>query len=303
MSGMKIIKPTTITPAMLASSTVPEPDAANGEVAWNAATNYAVGAEVIRTTTHCKYMRKVSGTSATLPENDTTNWQNIGPTNRWAMFDRKVGTATKAATTVTAVMTPGPVSGLGALELVGREAKVTLTVADTIVYERELSLDGRIVTTVYDWFFGEYEQLTDFVLTDLPQHFATGQLTVEVSGTAGASIGVLQVGQVLEVGHTLFGGSVGINDNSRKEKDAFGNMDVTERSYSKRMNLQVVTKKSDFNKLYRKLAELRATPCIYIGADEPGNEPMINYGFYKDFGIAVSYPQLNLLNIEIEGLS
>ena len=302
MSGMKLIKPTIITGAMLANSTVAEP--ATGEVIWNAATAYAVGTVVIRSTTHCKYERKVAGTTAALPESDPTNWLNIGPTNRWAMFDRKVGTATTAPTSMTVVLNPGAVSGLGALELEGRQAVVTLKDAPggTVVYNKTIALDGTVITSVYEWFFSEYEQLTDFVLTDLPQHYGNGELSLTITSTTGASVGVLQVGQVVEIGDTQYGASVGIIDYSRKQPDIFGNMDVLERAYSKRSSLQVITAKADFNKIYRRLASLRATPCIYIGADQAGYEPMLTYGFYKDFGIVVSYPQYHLLNIEIEGL-
>lgn len=303
MSGMKIIKPTVITDAMLVSSSVAEPDV--GEVAWSAATAYTKGFVVIRAATHRKYERLVAGTTAATPETDPTNWLDVGPTNRWAMFDRKVGTATTAPTAISVVLSPGGVSGLGALELTGRQLTVTLTdsAGGAVVYSKTIQLDGTLIESIYDWLFADFEQLSDAVVTDMPQHFTAGRLTLELTGTSGVSIGVLQVGQVLEIGRAQYGASVGIIDNSRKEKDQFGNMDVLERSYSKRSNLQVVTEKADFNKIYRRLASLRATPCIYIGADQVGYEPMITYGFYKDFGIAVPYPNNHLLSIEIEGLS
>lgn len=302
MSGTKIIKPTVITDAMLVSTDLPEPAA--GEVLWNPGASYQVGDEVIRTTTHTTYMRIVAGTTAALPESDTANWKPIGPTNRWAAFDRKVGTASAAETSITFVLQAGGIGGLGMLELVGRQALVQMTSAPAgpVVYEKTIDLDNRIVSSVYDWFFADYEQLTDFVLTDLPQHYAAAQLTVQLTGTAGVSVGVLAVGQVIVAGNAQFGASVGILDFSLKEKDEFGNWDVVERDYSKHCTLQVVTSKADFNKLYRFLASVRATPCIYIGNDEVGYEPMFSYGFYKDFGITVSYPLYHLLNIEIEGL-
>jgi hypothetical protein len=302
MSGMKIIKPTVITAAMLVSSSVPEPAA--GEEVWVSTKSYAKGAVAIRTSTHRKYERLIAGTSSTAPENDSTNWLDIGPTNRWAMFDRKVGTMTTAATEITVALRPGAVSGLGALELTGRQLEVTLRDAPggTVVFAKTVSLDGTTIGSVYDWFFADYEQLSDSVMTTLPDHFLTGELTIRLAGTSGVGIGVLQVGKVIEVGHTQYGASVGIIDNSRKERDAFGNMDVLERSYSKRSNLQVYTETASFNRIYRTLAALRATPCIYIGSDQVGYEPMITYGFYKDFGIAVPYPNHHLLTIEIEGL-
>lgn len=56
---MIVIPPIPITSSVLASSTVAEPSA--GEVVWNAATSYAVGDVVIRTTTHRKYECQIAG--------------------------------------------------------------------------------------------------------------------------------------------------------------------------------------------------------------------------------------------------
>jgi hypothetical protein len=298
---MKVIKPIVFTDAMLVSSTVAEPAA--GEPAWNPATAYAKGAIVTRPTNHKRYERAVAGTTATAPEADTANWIELGPTNRWAMLDRKVGTATKA-TSITAVFRPGPTSGIAALEMVGRQFKATMreVPGGNIVHERTAILDGTIIESVYDWLFSDYEQLTDVVFTDFPAHYPSCEITIELTGTTDVSLGVLQFGQVIDIGRTQSGASVGIIDNSRKERDTFGNVDVVERTYSKRCSLSVVTEKADFNKIYRRLASLRATPCIYMGTEQPGYEPMIIYGFFKDFGISVDYLYTHILNIEIEGL-
>ena len=303
MSSTKVIKPTTITTAMLTSSTVAEPAA--GETVWNSATAYALGAVAIRASTHMKYERRVAGTTATAPENDPANWIEAGPTLRWAMFDRKIGTATTAATSITVVTQPGAVSGLGMLELIGRQVVVTLKNAPggTTVYSRTINLDGTMITSVYEWFFLDFEQLSDFVLTDLPQHYAACELTVTITSTTPVSVGVLQVGQVMTAGRAAKGATVGIIDYSKKEKDRFGNFDVVEGAFSKRGNLQVLTPAAEFNKIFRAFAALRAIPCIYIGVDQVGFEPLIIYGFYKDFSMVVAYSQHHLCNLEIEGLS
>jgi hypothetical protein len=303
MSGMKIIKPTVITDAALVSSTVPEPDVSAGEILWSPDVTYQVGNVVVRISTHTAYMRKSAGKTPGAPESDSDNWKVVGPTNRWGGFDRKVGTAATATTSMTYVLRPGGIGGIGMLELTGRRARVQVKTAPggPLVYDKVIELDGTLITSVYDWFFADYEQLTDVVLTDLPQQYPNCELTVQLTGAV-VSVGVLQVGQVIEVGSAQYGASVGIVDYSIKKADDFGNWDVFERNYSKRCTLQVLTSKADFNKLYRRLAALRATPCIYIGADQAGYEPMISYGFYKDFGITVNYPQHHLLNIEIEGL-
>lgn len=298
---MKIIEPTTITDAMLTSSTVAETDFA----AWNGATAYTTGNKVIRTSTHRIYERLTNGTTATAPELDTTNWLDIAPTNRWAMFDNVVGTATNAATTLTVVLEPGSISGLAALELVGSELSVSMKdeSGGAVVYSETINLDGSIIDDIFDWFFAEYEQLTDVVLTDLPSQYTECELTISVTPISGnVEIGVFKVGRVIEIGNTLAGAKVGITDYSKKETDDFGNTIITVRSYSKRASFDVLTDKANFNKIFRRLAGLRATPAVYIGCEAAGYEPMIVYGFYKDFSIDVPYPTHQLCSLEIEGL-
>ena len=77
---MKLIRPTTLTDAMLSSSTAPENDYA----AWGSGTAYAVGARVILTSTHRRYEALAASTGVN-PASDPTKWLDIGPTNRWAL--------------------------------------------------------------------------------------------------------------------------------------------------------------------------------------------------------------------------
>lgn len=305
MSGMKIIKPIAITPAMLTGSTVAEPD--TGETVWNSATAYTEGQQVIRTSTHMIYKCAVANTNFTPEANltgATPKWVEVGPTNRWAMFDRKVGTATTAASTLTIVLRPGGISGLAMLELVGREAVVTMKdePGGAVVYSRTIDLDGSIIGDIYDWFFGEYEQRTDFVLTDLPAHYTDCELTVTLTGTSGVACGVFQVGQVIEIGTTLSGATAGIANYGSNEPDTFGNIDFVERGYAKRNNFKVLTAKADFNKIYRRLAQVRSTPIVMIGSEEIGLEPLIGYGIVVDFSIEVAYSTHHLCDLEFLGM-
>jgi len=298
---MKVIKPTVITDAMLTHDTVPETDFP----AWVSGTTYAVGDKCIRTSTHRIYQRLVAGAGTTAPESDTTNWEDVGPTNKWAMFDNVVGTATTTTSPLTRVINPGSATGLALLELIGRQAQVVMKdqTGGTTVYSKTIDLDGTIIESVYDWFFAEYEQLTDVVLTDLPGQFPNGELTITVTATSGnVSCGVCKPGTVIEIGDTLAGAKAGIVDFSGKERDTFGNYSVVERSFAKEASFAVLTQKSDFNKIFRRLASLRATPAIYIGTEMTGYEPLIVYGFYKDFSIDVAYQSHHLCSLEVEGL-
>jgi hypothetical protein len=278
---------------------------APGETLWDPLTNYAVGDKCIRTETHTVYKRLVAGATTTPPESDATNWYPYGSTQQWAMFDRKVGSQTTTQGDLVVVLTPGQIDSVALLEVKGRWARVVMKdrPGGTVVYDRTVDLDVTEIDSVYDFLFKDYEQKTDFVLTDLPSIFIGCEVTITISSTSTASIGVLQVGRVIEVGSTTAGAGVGIDDYSPKVRDDFGNLDVEEGSYSKENTLSVVIDRKDFNRLYRTFAALRATPCVYIGVDADGFEPMLVYGYYRSFSITTPYTSNYVCALEIEGMN
>lgn len=245
-----------------------------------------------------------TATARPLPTNDSY-WLDLGSTNKWAMFDNVVGSSTSGASPLTVVLAPGSISGIGMLELVGRNAQIEMKdgPGGTTVYDRTVDLDGTIIESIFDWFFTEYEQRTDFALTDLPAQFANCELTVSVTATSGSpSVGVCKPGNVVEIGDTQYGAKVGIIDYGKKDTDQFGQTTFIQRSYSKRATFDLVTDKSSFNKIFRRLASIRSTPAIYIGTELDGFEPLMVYGVFKDFSIDVAYPSHHLCSLEIEGL-
>lgn len=298
-----MIVPATITDAVLVSCTVAEPAA--GETAWDAATAYTVGQEAIRTTTHRKYKRIVAGTTATEPENDTTNWLDIGATNRWAQFDRKVGTKTVGTASVTTVIKPGSCEGLALLDLAGTSVDVAVKeqTGGTVAYTRHIDLDGSIVTSVYDWMYGEYTQRLNVVLTDLPGQYPSCEITVTVNSTSGAAIGVLAAGRVHALGATEYGAGAGIINWGKVTDDGFGNREWLEGEWANRVTLPIVANRSDMARLHRQLAKVRSTPCIYIGCSLAEFEPLVCYGVYRDLYITVPYYSVVQMNLEIDGLN
>ena len=304
--AMSIIKPTVLTDAMLVSSTIPETEYS----LWNSATSYTVGQRVIRLTTHHVYENLIPGVNSGLPEANTTGttprWLDIGADNTWAMFDNKVGTVSSIATPLTVVTTPGSISGVGLLGLVGKTASIQVkdVVGGTIVYSKSINLDGTIITSFYDWFFEPFEQLTDVTLTDLPSQYYNPEVTLSITSSSGTvGCGTYSFGRVYALGTTQYGSSVGIISYSVKTFDVFGNVTVVKRANSKRNSLKIMTAKSDFSKIYNLLADLDSVPCVYVGTTYDGYEPMIVYGFWKDFTIDVSYPAVHLVNLEIEGMT
>jgi hypothetical protein len=298
---MKIIKPHLITDSMMVSSSVPE----NDYPAWVSGATYVLGARVIRANVHKVFERYAAGSSTVAPELDPTVWQDLGSTGKWAPFDNVVGTLATGPSPLNYTLRTGFTDSLALFELSGRYVDVLMKDATggKVVYQKRIDLEVTDIETIFDWFFTELELRTDIVITDLPGQYASAELSISVLSTSGdASVGVIKPGLISDLGETQAGAGVGIDDYSRKERDEFGNTRITERAYSKRGSFTMMTTLGTFNRIYRTLAALRATPCVYIGTEAAGYEPLLIYGFFTSFNIDITYPDYHLCSLDIEGL-
>ena len=297
---MRLIRPTTLTDAMLTSSTAPETD----YPAWSSATAYAVGARVILTATHRRYEALAASTNVS-PSTDPTKWLDLGPTNRWAMFDARVGTATSRTGSLQVGLTPGTIDALALIDTEAESATVTLTVGGVQVYSRSqtFNVGGVAIDNWFSWFFEPLGQKTSMLFLDVPV-YAAGQLSVTLTRDNPAdsvSCGTLLVGRQLSLGDTEHGADIGIIDYSRKETDQFGVTSVVERAFAKRMTAKVVMPTDAIDDIHRSLAALRATPVLWIGSES--FESLTVYGFYKEFSIDIAYPTVSYCSLTIEGLT
>lgn len=303
---MKVIEPVIVTDAIFTSSTAPETDYA----AWVAATSYVVGDRVIRTTTHRIYENLIAGVDSTFPENATggatPRWLDIGPTNKWAMFDDEIGSDTSLASPLTVVLLPGSLNTISFIDFVGTSITVTLkdAPAGTIVYTAtETDFDGSFINDIFDWFIIPYQQIEVFNFDDLPESFTEGELTCTITGTGTVSIGALKFGTSSEIGDAEYGAMLGLIDYSRKETNDFGRVEIVPRRFVKSMQCKNIFENTSLSSIFQKLAGLHTTPCVWIGSnDSPFNAPMTVYGFYKDFSIDLAFPNESYCTITIEGL-
>jgi hypothetical protein len=237
---MKLLRPVTITDAMLTSSTVPE----NDHPAWAAGTAYVTGNRVILTTTHRRYEALAASTGVN-PATDPTKWLDLGPTNRWAMFDARVGTASTRAASLQAVLAPGAVDAVALIDTDAESATVTLTVDGVTNYTstQSFNLGGNAIDNWFSWFFEPIGRKSTLLFLDVPV-YANGVVTVTIARDNPADIvscGSLLLGRQLSLGDTEHGVDIGIIDYSRKEADQFGVISVVERAFAKRMTTFIAT--------------------------------------------------------------
>lgn len=303
---MIIIRPTAVTDAVLTSSTVPE----NDYPGWNAATAYALGSRVMRVTKHMIYERVLAGTTATPPESDPVNWLAVRATNRWAMFDGQVGTATTAAESITVVLAPGRVNSLALLQVDASTVSIALVANGQTVYQASLDLDsGNAVGDWYQYFYEPIYQQDAVVITDLLDAalmnvpaYSNGVLTVTLSRVGGTvSLGMLVVGMYAKLGDMEYDASVSIRDYSRKEVDAFGNYKLQPLEFSKRMSGTVRVRAATVDNVTRILSQYRATNLVWIGATQ--YSCLIVYGFISDWKMTIKNAVESTFSAEIEGMT
>lgn len=302
---MKVIRPITLTDAMLIASDIPEPD--SGEAIWNSGTTYGAGADVYIAATHAKYRSKQAGNLNHDPTTDAarTWWYPIGGTNRWACFDQYLSTASsRAATSLAVTIAPGVVDALFLYGLVGTTATVVMTngAGGPTVYSETLNLLEPKINDWYAYYFEPNRQVPFFVLTDLPPYL-NGRITITVTGDSPVSMGMVKPGRSYTVGSTLASPRAGILDYSKKDTDPDSGFTILTQGRFKKTSLcQVRTANNVINEVHQTLEDLRATACVWIGDDTGDNQPFTLYGFYKDMYVTMDLPSAGLYNLELEGM-
>jgi hypothetical protein len=238
---------------------------------------------------------------------DPAFWHDIGPTNRWAMFDNVNGTVTRDAALIdVTVNLTGRVDSVALVNLANAVTAriIVSTVADGTLYDQTFSLvssDG--IGDWYDYFFEEIDHKSKLLITGLPVYANPSlRMVLTGNGTAPVECGTFVVGMSKDLGETLHDGAqVGIHDYSRKEADAFGNSILVERAFADIGSFKTVALKSQVDGIRKALAAMRATPAVYSGSAE--YDATLIFGWFKDFNVEIEYPLTSLLSIELEGLT
>jgi len=296
---MKVIEPITVTDANLTSSTIAEDD----YPVWDGVTTYAIGDR--RIYGHVIYESLTSNTNKQ-PDQNPLDWLNVGATNRWKMFDAKVGTQSTATTSMTVVVTPGSANAVALVNVDAAYADIVMTdPLAGVVYSRTIRLSSTIISSDwYAYFTDPITARTVFTVTNLPL-YPSASISITVRKEAGetVSLGSLVVGMVRQWGirpSILTGATTGIQDYSRKERDQFGNLLIVERAFAKRARWGIILTHRDVDAFQARMAAIRAKPAVFIGSDRL--DSTVIYGFYRDFSVVISSSRHAECSIELEGL-
>lgn len=299
--SLRIVQPQPVTDAVLIASNVPE----SSYAAWSSVTTYTIGQRVHLTSTHKVYESATNANTNNPPASSPTQWVEVGPTNRWALFDRSNSTQTAQSTSISLQLRPtSAFDSLALLNLTGVNSLRRRVIHPTLGTLQDETVNLASVPMApgwWQWFFGQRTAPSAAVFTDLPG--VTGSdLYLDLSGTTAMAVGVCAFGQAREIGMGVkLGARVGIRDYSRKETNDFGDTVLVQRAFSKRASFDIPIESTLVDGVIDFLASIRAVPCLFIGSGRYSST--VVYGFYKDFDVNIAYQTVSECSLEVEGLT
>lgn len=294
---MRIIRPFTVDGDSLTTSNVPYDNPL-----WLIGTTYDVDDLVRGADDHDYQSLQAANTGHSL--DDPAWWLDLGPVNRFKMFDLSNTSQTINPDSIdVTIEVSGVANSVSFINIVGETIRLIMsTVADGVIYDETVSLvSSGGVTDWWEYFFEPVTRYGDWTFNNLPTYLnPTIQAIVSDTG-ATAKVGSMIVGLSRNFGGVIYPSSLSIQDYSRKETDEFGYFTIVERNYAKRASLKVFVGELNVDALTTILADLRATPVVFIGVENFRSTWI--YGFYKDWSWQFAGPNESYLTIEVEGLT
>jgi hypothetical protein len=239
---------------------------------------------------------------------NTDYWLDAGSTNKWAMFDKSVGSQTSNVGAICAGLTTPSDSLVDSIVLQNISGATAARVAmlhpvDGVVYDQTVSListDG--ITDPYTYCFEPIVRLTDVAFFNLPP-YSDAIISIALFSSTGETVycGLCLMGLSKVFGPTQSGMSMSSQDYSVKDTNDFGQTYVQERPFAKTMTLTAFIDRAKVKMFLDLLNSYRAIPVVYVGDDsETGS---MQYGFYKEYSMGADYVEHATLHIEIESLT
>jgi len=288
------------------------------ETAYNAATTYALGDTVSSATSHRCYESLAAGNVGNplpvLPETVTTKWLDVGPTNRYAMFDLSRNTQTVTASPLTVVIAPGQrVNAVGLAGLSANQVQISATsvMGGGTVYPNAYSksptgifdLNTRIVNDGYDYCFEPFSTRPSMTIFDIPP-FSDIIITVTITATSGnVKCGALVCGTYIYIGDVQYGATNDGLNFSSVTRDTFGNATLIPRRTIPKTVQTLRVSSGRVNRCKEARVLLNAVPALWTGFDDNESEwfdMLTILGIYTQFEISQVRDGMAEINLSLE---
>lgn len=294
---MHIVTPQVVTPGFLLATNV-----VNAEPAWVPGT-YNRGDRVVFSDE--VYEVVADPDTSDQPDlgavADPPTWVALGWSNQWRMFrDGTDSLSTAVGEIDVTIENQRLTSTLGALGLQGSAITVTVTDGvEGVVFEETRPLVDIGASDWWEYFFLPYDNI-DAAVFDLPP-YPGAEIRILLEGASESdpvAVGRVVFGISRDIGVTLYGTGIQLQDYSVKERDGFGTLILRPRRTIKRVDYDVHVPTERVSFVIRELSRLGAVPTLYIG--DPQKPATIVYGVYADVSQGITTPSISDLTLQVE---
>lgn len=293
---MQIVRPQEVTPSILTSTNV-----VNMEPTWTAG-SYTIGQRVVFNHEVYEALTTTSAQPDVGAVADPPTWIRVGWSNQYRMFrDGQDSRSTRTGNIDVTLTYPETITTMGVLGLVGSTAQLTVTdPVDGVVYDQTFDLVDIGVADWWEFFFLAYENIESVVFEGIPPYpGAPARLLVSgLQPTDPVEVGRVVAGVSREIGATLYGTDVQLQDYSIKERDGFGGLRLIPRRVVKLVNYDVHVPTGSVGFSVRFLSSLAAQPTLYIG--DPTRPETITFGVFSDVSQGITTPSISDLTLQVE---
>lgn len=247
---------------------------------------------------------EATGSTSNYPPSNPDVWSDLGPSNRWAMFDDKGVTQTENSSTIEVEIDASDMTFLALFQLSGNEVTVThydeSTSPRTEIWSETIDLLDRNTTSWSEYFFGEFTYKRQYA-----KYFtAYSNSTLAITITAGTTTkcGQCVVGEWYDIGGLQWEAEVKIQDFSKRIEDDFGQVTLSQGEYVKSLSGRLNMPKSSYNAVYRSFTQIRAVTVVLDGnGNDTDYEALRFFGYVRKFKPSLTNPSQNQYRIEARG--
>lgn len=304
---MRII---TLPDVTLVSSTIPVNYYLGAVIpAWGIA-SYSVGDIVYdgAATPHYVYRCKTAITSSgtdLVPRLDTSRWELVGTTDRWAMFDNMRNSQGRYLTEFSGEVSCAGCNFVGLYNLDAVEVELTFMVGSEVIKTETFGLRSPISTPDwFDYFFENTAQKTQ-LSWEFPIYGSTGRLLYRIAHVAGTVVkcGVFRPGIIYDAGRTQKGLSSKVIDYSNKASTSLSM--VVPGGNADDIDLTLILPFERVESVYQAFKSNCGRAAIYDcnNDDEEPLESFVLYALFKSFERVFQYGQFVRCNVSLQGLT
>lgn len=243
-----------------------------------------------------------------LPETETDFWEDVGPTNKYAMFDLDRNTQTVVASPLTVVFAPGQrINTLGITGLSGATAAevsaTSVTGGGPVYGPRTIDLNTRIVLDAYDYAFEPFSTMAGFVLFDLPPYSDIVVTVTLTCATGNIKCGAVVPGTYIYLGDVKKGARRNGKNFSTVVRDKYGKATLVRRRTLPVTTQTLTVPSYRVNKVEAAKVLLNATPALWTGLDDATNDyfdMLTILGIYTEFEIGAVLNKSAEISLSLE---